>query len=61
MEQSTIFILSDRERDITNDIIDLFNKNELSIREIIRILVFTMSESIVQADNVMMNKEELKI
>ena len=56
MEQPTIFALSDRERDISNEIIDLFNENELSIREIIRILVFTMSETIVQADKVVLDK-----
>ena len=47
----TIFTLSTKERDIVNKTIDLMNEKECSIREIMRILVFTMSEVIIQADN----------
>lgn len=49
MEPKT-FTLSSKEVGIVNEIIDLMNKKECSIREIMRILVFTMSEVIVQAD-----------
>jgi len=53
----TIFILSGKERDIVNEMIDLMNKKECSIREIMRILVFTMSEVIIQADAELENKK----
>lgn len=46
----TTFTLSSKEVNIVNEIIDLMNEKECSIREIMRILVFTMSEAILQAD-----------
>lgn len=52
------FTLSDKERDTVNEIIDICNKNELSIREVIRILIFTMTETLIQADD---NLKENKI
>ena len=46
----TTFTLSSKEVGVVNEIIDLMNEKECSIREIMRILVFTMSEAILQAD-----------